>query len=179
MQGTLAQRMLLLLFNRYILIFINLILTGIILSIISEVTELVLTPENDVDEMVHMCNGIAIILYGYGVAIEFRSSLMKNFRLYPAFANPLQEMTDKLCHTFGIYFLLLGLVQEILVHIVIMRSRVLDIIANEKYIFAICVVMQAIVTVLIFMLTFFLLTLSRRARLREERIGTAPERQVS
>ncbi|HNW27242.1 MAG TPA: hypothetical protein PKN50_02095 [Spirochaetota bacterium] len=167
MKGSIRQRILLVLMNRYVLVIVNIILAGIILSIISEVTELVLTPENDTDEMVHLCNGIAIILYGYGVAIEFRGSLMKSFRLYPAFADPIQEMTDKLCHTFGIYFLLLGLVQEILVHIVIMHSRVLDIIGNENYIFAICVAIQTIVTVLVIVFTFSLVAVARRLRQRE------------
>ncbi|HPL17945.1 MAG TPA: hypothetical protein PLM53_11940 [Spirochaetota bacterium] len=168
MKGTVRQSILLGLMNRYVLVLVNIILVGIILSIINEVTELALTPENNTDEMVHLCNGIAIILYGYGVAIEFRGSLMKNFRLYPAFADRLQEATDTLCHVYGIYFLLLGLVQEILIHIVIMRSRVLDIIGNENYIFAICVAIQTVVTVLVIMFTFSLITVARRLRQGEE-----------
>jgi len=174
MKKTMRQRILLALMSRYVLVLVNVVLTGIIVAIISEVTELVLTPANNTDEMVHMCNGIAIILYGYGVAIEFRGSLMKSFRLYPDFESPLQEATDTLCHTFGIYFLLLGLVQEILVHIVIMHSRVLNIIGNENYIFAICAAIQTIVAVLVIVFTSLLITVARRIR-RGGEAGPEPE----
>ncbi|MBP7734427.1 MAG: hypothetical protein KA369_00505 [Spirochaetes bacterium] len=174
MKKTLRQRILLTLMNRYMLIFINVILVSIVLAIIINVTAMVLTPENDTDEMIHMCNGIAVILYGFGVAIEFRGTLMRIFNLYPAFASPLQEETDRICNSYGIYFLLLGLVQEILVHLVVMPHRLFHLHGREEYVFTICVFIQTIVTVLLIILTCRLILISRMIRLREER-ETEPE----
>jgi hypothetical protein len=168
MRGTLKQRILLTLMNRYVLVFVNLVLSCIILTIIIDVSSMMLTPENDTEEMVHICNGIAVILYGFGVAIEFRSSLMKIFNLYPAFASPLQEETDRICNTYGIYFLLLGLVQEILVHLVVMPHRIFHLAGREGYVFTICVIIQSTVIILMMIQTFKLLRIGRKIRLRDE-----------
>lgn len=164
--------------NRYMLVFINIILACIVMAIIIEVTSLVLTPTNDIDEMVHMCNGIAVILYGFGVAIEFRGSLMKMFNLYPAFSTPLQEETDRICHSFGIYFLLLGLVQEILVHLVIMPHRLFHLHGREEYIFAICVFIQTMVIFLLIIQTYRLIAMGRMLRLRNKSITEMEENQA-
>jgi hypothetical protein len=172
MKISMKQRVLMALMNRYVLVIFNFILIGIILSIIHEVTTLVITPENDTKEMVHMCNGIAVILYGYGVAMEFRAPIMKILGLYPAFIDQLQEGTDDICHTYGIYFLLLGLAQEILVHLVIMPSRVLVLktAGTENFVFAICSIIQVIVTLLLFRLTVLLFGMARKVRQEKSQI---------
>ncbi len=175
MKGTFRQRILLALMNRYILVIFNFILTGIVLAVIHELTTLVFTPENDIEEMIHMCNGIAIILYGYGVAMEFRGPLMKILNLYPAFIDQLQEETDATCHKFGIYFLLLGLAQEILVHIIIMPNRVLDTEGKESYIFIICGIIQVVVTFLLLRLIFILFMMARTIRKKNGRAIDAAE----
>ena len=86
-----------------------------------------MTPENDTEEMIEMCNGIAIIMYGYGVAMELRGGdLMKYLHLLPLYATQLQEKIAALCHKYGIYFILLALGLEILVHVIIIPNRVLN-----------------------------------------------------
>lgn len=177
MKISMKQRVLMALMNRYVLVIFNFLLIGIILSIIHEVTSLVITLKNDTEEMAHMCNGIAVILYGYGVAMEFRSSIMKILGLYPAFIDQLQEETDAICHKYGIYFLLLGLAQEILVHLVIMPSRVLVLktAGTENYIFVICSVIQVIVTFLLFRLTVILFGMARKVSQKNSYVIDAEE----
>lgn len=114
---------------------------------------LVRTPENDIKEMVEMCNGIAIILYGYGVALESRAPLMRYLKLYPDFATPLQTGVDKLCHKYGIFILLLALAQEVLVHLVTIPERVLNKDGKELYIFFICITIMILVSFLLLRLT--------------------------
>ena len=139
--------------NRHVLVLFNFILFAIIVSIVVEFITLVMTPENDIKEMVEMCNGIAIILYGYGVALESRAPLMRYLKLYPDFATPLQAWVDELCHKYGIYILLLDLAQEVLVHMVTIPDRVLNTAGKESYIFSICITMMVFVSFLLIRLT--------------------------
>ena len=153
MKGSLKQTMMLAILNRHVLVLFNVILFAIIVSIIVEFITLVMTPENDIKEMVEMCNGIAIILYGYGVALESRAPLMRYLKLYPDFATPLQAWVDELCHKYGIFILLLALAQEVLVHIVTIPDRVLNTAGKESYIFSICITMMVFVSFLLTRLT--------------------------
>ena len=153
MKGSLKQKIMLAILNRHVLVLFNVILCAIIISIIMEFITLVMTPENDIKEMVEMCNGIAIILYGYGVALESRAPLMRHLKLYPDFATPLQTGVDELCHKYGIFILLLALAQEVLVHLVTIPDRVLNMAGKESYIFSICITMLVFVSFLLIRLT--------------------------
>ncbi|MDP2852866.1 MAG: hypothetical protein Q8O28_01320 [Smithellaceae bacterium] len=172
MKGSLKQIIMLAILNRYILILFNFILCAIIVSIVMEFITLVRTPENDIKEMVEMCNGIAIILYGYGVALESRAPLMRYLKLYPDFATPLQTGVDELCHKYGIFILLLALAQEVLVHLVTIPNRVLNTAGKEFYIFSICI------TVLMFV-SFLLLRLTVMAVLPARLIAAYGKEQTS
>jgi hypothetical protein len=153
MKGSVKQTIMLAMLNRHVLILFNLILLAIIFSIVVEFITLVMTPENDIKEMVEMCNGIAIILYGYGVALESREPLMRYLKLYPDFATPLQYEVDRLCHKFGLFILLLALAQEVLVHLVTIPARVLNTAGKESYIFSVCITMMVLVSFLLIRLT--------------------------
>jgi hypothetical protein len=164
MKETWKQKLKLIIMHRYVLILINLLLLSIVISIIIELFDLVKTPENDTKEMIDMCDGIAIILYGYGVALKLRDEIMKLFKLYPGFATRLQTGIDALCHKYGIYFLLLGLAQEILVQIVVIPNRALNTEGKESYIFAVCLFMQVIVSFLFIKSSILLLRLPYTAK---------------
>ncbi|KAF0154910.1 MAG: hypothetical protein FD159_2389 [Syntrophaceae bacterium] len=153
MKGSLKQTIILAILNRHVLILFNFILCAIIVSTVMAFITLVRTPENDIKEMVEMCNGIAIILYGYGVALESRAPLMRYLKLYPDFATPLQTGVDKLCHKYGIFILLLALAQEVLVHLVTIPERVLNKDGKELYIFFICITIMILVSFLLLRLT--------------------------
>jgi hypothetical protein len=172
MKGSLKPIIMLAILNRYVLILFNFILCAIIVSIVMEFITLVRTPENDIKEMVKMCNGIAIILYGYGVALESRAPLMRYLKLYPDFATPLQTGVDELCHKYGIFILLLALAQEVLVHLVTIPTRVLNTAGKELYVFSICI------TILIFV-SFLLLRLTVMALLPARLIAAYGKEQTS
>jgi hypothetical protein len=172
MKGSLKPIIMLAILNRYVLILFNFILCAIIVSIVMEFITLVRTPENDIKEMVKMCNGIAIILYGYGVALESRAPLMRYLKLYPDFATPLQTGVDELCHKYGIFILLLALAQEVLVHLVTIPTRVLNTAGKELYVFSICI------TILIFV-SFLLLRLTVMALLPARLIAAYDKEQTS
>jgi len=153
MKRSFKQTIMLAMLDRHVLVLFNIILCAIIVSIVVEFITLVMTPENDIKEMVEMCNGIAIILYGYGVALESRAPLMRYLKLYPDFATPLQAWVDELCHKYGIFILLLALAQEVLVHMVTIPDRVLNTAGKESYIFSICITMMVFVSFLLIRLT--------------------------
>jgi len=161
--------------NRRLLVLFNLILCAIIFSIVMEFITLVMTPENDIKEMVDICNGIAIILYGYGVSLESRASIMKYLKLYPDFANPLQTGVDELCHKYGIFILLLALAQEVLVHIFTIPDRILHTAGKESYIFSICITMMVLVSFLLIRLTVMAVLPARHiiTSCNKEQTGTA------
>ena len=169
MKISLKKTLMLAMLNRHVLILFNLILLSIIFSIVVEFITLVITPENDIKEMVEMCNGIAIILYGYGVALELRVPFMKLIGVYPACATPLSRWIDRLCYKYGIFFILLGLVQEILVHIVLIPNIILNTEGKESHIFIVCAIMQVIVTVLLVIMSYRLAMATQLA----ERDGAA------
>jgi uncharacterized Tic20 family protein len=153
MKRSFKQTIMLAMLNRHVLVLFNIILFAIIVSIVVEFITLVMTLENDIKEMVEMCNGIAIILYGYGVALESRAPLMRHLKLYPDFATPLQAWVDELCHKYGIFILLLALAQEVLVHMVTIPDRILNTAGKESYIFSICITMMVFVSFLLMRLT--------------------------
>ena len=95
--------------GRSVMVLTNSILLMIIASVILELIGLFMTPRNDMHEMMELCKGIAIILYGYGTFMEVRGPFMKHIKLYPLFATPFRGWIDELCHKYGIFFILLGL----------------------------------------------------------------------
>jgi hypothetical protein len=168
MHVTWKQNILMAVMNRYFIVMINFILISIIISIIFELVSLIKTPENDTKEMVEMCNGIAIIMYGYGVAMELRRDLIKYLHLLPLFATQLQEKISALCHKYGIYFILLALGLEILVHVIIIPNRVINTEGKESYIFAICFFILLLLSILLIRLSVILVRVAYIMRIREE-----------
>jgi hypothetical protein len=174
MKRSFKQTIMLAMLNRHVLVLFNIVLCAIIVSIVVEFITLVRSPENDIKDMVEMCNGIAIILYGYGVALESRAPLMRHLKLYPDFATPLQAWVDELCHKYGIFILLLALAQEVLVHVVTIPDRVLNTAGKESYIFSICITMMVFVSFLLIRLTVMAMLPARWiAAYGKEQNGTA------
>jgi hypothetical protein len=154
--------------NRYIIVVINLLLIFIIFSIVITLVRLLKTPENDIKEMVELCNGIAIILYGYGVSMEFRRQLMTYLGIYPACDSPLQKAVDTMCQKYGIFFLLLGLFLEILVHLVTIPNAALNTEGKESYVFTICLFILVFVFWLQLYFTYKLIRTSGRTATCED-----------
>ena len=160
---TLKHTVVLTAMGRVMMILGNIALTLIIFSIIIELSKLLMTARNDTREMIEMCSGIAMILYGYGVALELREPLLKHLNFYPDLSTPLRRWVDERSHKYGIFFVLIGLAQETLVHLIMIPDRVLNTTGNESYIFTICVFMQALVCVLLARLSYLLVRAPRLA----------------
>jgi hypothetical protein len=178
MKTTLKQKILMAALNRYFLLLYNVILTVIIISVIIHLIQMMITPENDIREMLKTCNNVAIIFYGYGVAMESRGPLMKFFKLYPEFASPLQSGVDFLCHKFGIYILLLGLAEEILAHLITIPNRIFDTEGREGYIFWICFIILLIVILLLIIFTFNVLRTAHVQSIGGEQAVTPEEQRL-
>jgi len=144
MKVSFKQKIMLAILNRHVLVLFNVILCAIIVSIVIEFITLVMTPENDIKEMVEMCNGIAIILYGYGVALESRKPLMRYLKLYPDLLPRSRPGSTNCAINTAFFILLLALAQEVLVHLVTIPDRVLNT-AGRNLIFFICITMLVFV----------------------------------
>ena len=67
------------------------------------------------DEPMEVLEGVGVVMIGWGVAIEERSSLREIFHLEGVGDETLQAGIDTLCHASGIGLLILGLFSEIAV----------------------------------------------------------------
>jgi uncharacterized Tic20 family protein len=167
MRGSWKKKLMMAVMNRYFLVLLNFLLAAIIASIVIELTILLRTPQNDSKEMIEMCNGIAIILYGYGVALESRGPLMNHLNLYPDYLTRYESEFDSLCHKYGIFFLLLALAQEILVHLITIPNRAINTEGKEGYIFSICFAILIIVAYLLMYFSVILVQTARTAKMRD------------
>lgn len=171
MKQSLKHTIVLTAMGRVVMVIGNLLLTFIIISIIVELSELLMTARNDSPEMIEMCNGIAMILYGYGVALELREPFLKHLNFYPALVTPLRSWIDELCHKYGIFFILLGLAQEILVHLIMIPNRAFNTAGEESYVFAACVIMQVLVCMMLARLSYLLARAARLAGAEDPAVG--------
>jgi len=83
----------------------------------------------------NLLEGVATIFVAYGVALEERDTIMKVFKLYPKLESPEQGAIDKLCHFYGLSYLLIGLFMEVVIEIVKLPCRILSNAQAEKAIF--------------------------------------------
>ncbi|MDD5216668.1 MAG: hypothetical protein PHN49_04890 [Candidatus Omnitrophica bacterium] len=83
----------------------------------------------------NLLEGVATIFVAYGVALEERDTLMKVFKLYPRLESVRQEATDKLCHFYGLSYLLIGLFMEVTIELVKLPYRILNDAKTENVIF--------------------------------------------
>lgn|SRR6476659_6989383 len=100
-----------------------LILFPLSLGIVSAHRDLI--AGKDVEHIVDMLEGLAIILIGWGVAIEERHSLREMAGLVPTPDDERQVAVDRVSHSSGICMLILGLFAEIGVEAVRLPNDVL------------------------------------------------------
>lgn len=112
--------------NRYFLFAINIAIILVSLASLKAMTPLLLNVENNLVELEDIVENLGVILIGYGVAVEERSSFMPIFRLYPRFASELQRRIDHHCHEYGLCYLLLGLLLEVCVALIKIPNKVID-----------------------------------------------------
>lgn len=125
----------LLLTHRVTLAFFNILLTVILFITLRDSFSFVRDLSHNVEAIEDLLEGIATIFVAYGVALEERDTLMKVFKLYPAFESPAQAATDKLCHFYGLSYLLIGLFMEVIIETVKLPYRFFHTPVAEETIF--------------------------------------------
>lgn len=85
----------------------------------------------------NLLDGVATIFVAYGVALEERDTLMRVFRLYPHLENPEQNAVDKLCHFYGLSYLLIGLFMEVMIEVIKLPYRIMNNPVTERWLFVI------------------------------------------
>lgn len=126
-----------LLTHRITIVLMNLLLAVITLVTLGDTFRLLRDLISNADAIENLLEGVATIFVAYGVALEERDTLMKVFKLYPRLESPAQEATDRLCHFYGLSYLLTGLFMEVMVEVVKLPCRVLNSAPAEKAVFAV------------------------------------------
>jgi len=153
--------------HRLTILSMNAVLAVIALVTLWDTFILLRDMAGNVDAIENLLDGIATIFVAYGVALEERDTLMKVFKLYPHLESARQTATDKLCHFYGLSYLLIGLFMEVMIEVVKLPYRVLNNPAAEGAIFAIGLLFCLAAVVLLVRNSFSLF--------RKERTSLAPE----
>lgn len=104
-----------------ILILIPLIMGG--WHVLSKVWEMTLEQEH---ELMEIATGLGVILIGWGVAIEERSTLRQLFKLVNDGESPREVALDHECHSHGVGLLILGLFAEICIEVVRLPNQIVN-----------------------------------------------------
>jgi hypothetical protein len=126
----------------------NLIILVISAMALAEITQLLLSPGNDFHEILEIMEGLGVIFIGYGVVVEERASIFTAVGLYPALHNDDQEIVDHICHAYGLGYLCLGLLMEIVLYCVKLPNWLIDTEGRESPVLFIGVFMAAIVVLM-------------------------------
>jgi hypothetical protein len=132
---TLWENFLLTLTGRYGIFTINLLLLILSIATLWVMLPMIFNSVNNVTELEDISEYMGVMLIGYGVAVEERSSFMHIFKLYPKFTTPLQEHVDHLCHEYGLCYLLLGLFMEMCVACIKIPNAIINTDSLEPVIF--------------------------------------------
>lgn len=131
--------------SRELIVLYNLLILAVSAMALYEVTGLLISPGNDFHEILDIMEGLGVIYIGYGVAVEERASIFEAIGLYPAMRNDIQELTDHICHAYGLGYLVLGLLLEIVLYCVKLPNWLIDTEGRESPVLFIGVGMAAIV----------------------------------
>lgn len=123
--------------HRYGMILFNSLVLIILALSLFDMAGMILDPANDADEMERALEGMAAIFVAYGVLLEERESLLKIFRFYPRFASEEESRTDHVSHTYGVLFLVIGLLVEVATGLVKIPDRIFNTVTLETSLFAV------------------------------------------
>jgi hypothetical protein len=99
------------------------------------------------EEAGEVLEGLAIILIGYGMALEEREFFRRKAGLLAAGDPARQEQLDDSCHQLGVVLLLLGLFSEIPVSLVEMPNSIFDTSGTEMHMLALSMGFQLVATI--------------------------------
>lgn len=122
-----------------------LLLFPMVLSVIDVAKSV--TRHVDTHEPVAITSTVALIMIGWGVALEERHVIRKFFGLAGGADEARQAHIDEICHTYGVAQLVLGLFAEIAVAMISLPNRIIDTASWEHTLLAVALVLIAIAAV--------------------------------
>lgn len=134
--------------SRQMIVAYNVIILAVSAMALWEIVGLLRSAGNDFHEIIDIMEGLGVIYIGYGVVVEERASILTAVGLYPALHNDDQEVVDHICHAYGLGYLCLGLLLEIVLYCVKLPNWLIDTEGRESPVLFIGVGMAAIVVVM-------------------------------
>ncbi len=134
--------------SRPLIVLYNLAILGVSALALWEIVALLRSPGNDFHEIIDIMEGLGVIYIGYGVVVEERASIFTAVGLYPALQNDDQEIVDHICHAYGLGYLCLGLLLEIVLYCVKLPNWLIDTEGRESPVLFIGVFMADVVVLM-------------------------------
>ena len=122
----------------------------------------------DTHEPVTIASTIALIMIGWGVALEERGVIRKRFGVAGRADEDWQVAIDEMCHEYGVAQLVLGLFAEIAVAMISLPDRIVNTIGYEHTLLTVSVILISIGALIQLRHIFVLIaSLWRRKNIRE------------
>jgi hypothetical protein len=102
----------------------------------------------DTHEAVTITSTVALMMIGWGVALEEREMIRRVFGVKGRPDEAWQVHIDELCHSYGVAQLVLGLFAEIAVAMISLPDRIINTVGYEHTLLAIALVLIAIGTII-------------------------------
>jgi hypothetical protein len=125
----------------------------------------------DTHEAVSITSTVALMMIGWGVALEERAVIRARFGVTGRADEAWQVHLDEMCHEYGVAQLVLGLFAEIAVAMISLPDRIINTAGYEYTLLAVALVLIAIAAVIqIRHVIVLLATLWRRKSFEEKRL---------
>ncbi len=111
----------------------------------------------DTHEPVTITSTVALMMIGWGVALEERLAIRKVFGAYGRADEARQAVVDEQCHAYGVAQLVLGLFAEIAVAMIALPDRIINTKGLEHPLLAVSLVLIAVASLIQLRHTFVLL----------------------
>ena len=145
-------------FDRNSLVFIGLLILTVAADVVKDLYWAVLSPEDDVEEMMREIEGISSLFLGIGLILKERRILRLIFGLCPAHDSPIEDSRDRLCLHMGLCLLLNGTGLRLSAQLIRVPNRIIPTEGLESLIFTVglifCLIASTILLYLIFQLIF-------------------------
>jgi hypothetical protein len=95
-------------------------------------------------ELIEVIEGLAVVLIGYGVALEERESFREMAGLIGKGHEVFEQALDKMAHHAGVWLVVLGLFSEVAIKLVEIPNTIVDTSLVERPLIMVAVAIQAL-----------------------------------
>ena len=127
-------------------VFIEAVNLMILFPMVLSIADIVQSVNRHIDthEPVKIASTIALIMIGWGVALEERGVIRKRFGVAGRADEERQLQIDEMCHEYGVAQLVLGLFAEIAVAMISLPDRIVNTIGYEHTLLTVSVILISI-----------------------------------